>query len=106
MKLPSNTIKIGYRIYNVEEWTAKQMEDAGNAGICDKNKGEICICTSQDDRQIANTFLHEIGHAIYWEWTIYDKDGEERIITTLTNGLTTVWVDNKIWFEWLAELLK
>jgi hypothetical protein len=106
MKLPAKTIKIGYRNYQIEEWTKQQMEHAGKTGLCDRDGGLIFVCTSQDDRQIANTFLHEVGHAIFWDWGLEDDDDEERTITTLINGLTTVWVDNKIWFKWLAEMLK
>ena len=54
----------------------------------------------------ADTFLHEVLHAIWFVHGIRAKDGEERIVSTLSTGLSQVIRDNPKAVEWLRNALK
>ena len=54
----------------------------------------------------ATTLLHEIFHAVWWERNIKAKDGEERIVDSLSSGFAQVWRDNPELVEYLRSALK
>lgn len=55
---------------------------------------------------MADTFLHEVTHAIYYVWGIRDEDDEERTVSTLTTGKIQVYRDNPWLLDWLKKALK
>ena len=87
-------IKIGYRNYKLDVWpdTFASTEEA---------EGEFF---AKDGKHGANTLLHEILHAIVYQYGLAEdiKDKEEKIVNTLTNGLSAVFIDN----PWLLDYLK
>lgn len=52
-----------------------------------------------------DTLLHEILHAVYFVWNLEDKDDEERTVTGLSTGLSTVLHDNPELVELLSSSL-
>ncbi len=43
----------------------------------------------------ANTLIHEMLHAIIYQWNMeLDEKVEELVVNGLANGLTTIFVDN------------
>ena len=51
--------------------------------------------------------IHEIFHAIVFQWGIeLDDKEEEKICNTLANGLTTVYVDNPWLLPYIQKQLK
>lgn len=50
-----------------------------------------------------DTLLHEINHAIFWAYRIYDEDKEERTVGTFATGWTQVYRDNPWLLEWIRE---
>jgi hypothetical protein len=56
--------------------------------------------------QEAETFIHEILHAIWTTYNVKDEDKEERTVATLAIGLAQVLRDNKDLAEWLRDALK
>ena len=51
--------------------------------------------------------MHEILHAIVFQWGIeLDEKEEEKICNTLANGLTTVCVDNPWLLPYIQKQLK
>lgn len=63
----------------------------------DPNAGKIKTC---------DTLLHEVLHAIYWVYTIDEKDGEERTVAMLSTALLQVFMDNPDLREFINESLK
>jgi hypothetical protein len=55
--------------------------------------------------QHLNTFLHEVGHAIYWAYAIEDEDKEEKVVTVFANGWAQVFRDNPKVLTFITEVL-
>ena len=105
MNIPEK-IKIGYRDYKLEEW--KQTVATANEahGQFFSKEGIIGYATDEKGVSHANTLLHEILHAIVYQWNIELGDKEEPVVNGLTNGLTTVLVDNPKLVDYLKEKIK
>ena len=105
MNVPDK-IKIGYRDYKLEEW--KQTVASANEaqGQFFSKEGVIGYTVEEKGVSHANTLLHEILHAIVYQWNIELGDKEEPVVNGLTNGLTTVFVDNPKLMDYLKEKIK
>ena len=106
MNIPDK-IKIGYREYKLEEW--KQTVASANEaqGQFFSKEGVIGYVTTEKGVSHANTILHEIMHAIIYQWNIeLDEKVEELVVNGLSNGLTTVLVDNPKLMDYLKEKIK
>ena len=99
-------IKIGYRNYKLDIWpdTFATTEEA--EGEFFAKEGKIGIKGSTiDSAHGANTVLHEVLHAIAYQYAISDilkEHKEEKLVNTFTNGLMAVFVDN----PWLLDYIK
>ena len=103
MRFPTeiNILGLSYKIKFVP------LEDAGNdkLGWCDCTSLQIYIAEDQPKSALANTFLHEVIHAINYSMDISSGD-EEKLTTRLANGLCTVWKENKDVLKWWVSQLK
>lgn len=83
------------------------LEDAGNdkLGWCDCTTLQIYIAEDQPKSALANTFLHEVIHAINYSMGISSGD-EENLTNRLANGLCAVWRENKDVLKWWTSQLK
>jgi Zn-dependent peptidase ImmA (M78 family) len=82
------TIRIGYRQYQLKPWTDAEMVTTESYGQCDKQRAIIYYCTHLDDMLVADTLIHEINHAIWNEYNLQDSDTEERIVHSMGSGWT------------------
>ena len=100
-------IKIGYRNYkikNLDSIVSKCNEINGQFLATD---GVIALSSDEDSISHANTLIHEIFHAIVYQWGVeLDDKEEEKICNTLANGLTTVLVDNPWLLPYIQKNLK
>ena len=106
MNIPDK-IKVGYKEYKLEEW--KQTVASANEaqGQFFSKEGVIGYVTTEKGVSHANTILHEIMHAIIYQWNIeLDEKVEELVVNGLSNGLTTVLVDNPKLMDYLKEKIK
>ena len=106
MNIPEK-IKIGYRDYKLEEW--KQTVASANEAQGQFFSKEGVIGYTADEKGVshANTLIHEILHAIVYQWNMeLDENAEEHIVNGITNGLTTVLVDNPKLIDYLKEKIK
>ena len=106
MNIPEK-IKIGYRDYKLEEW--KQTVASANEaqGQFFAKEGIIGYTAEETGVSHANTLLHECMHAIIYQWNMeLDEKTEESVVNGLTNGLTTVLVDNPKLVDYLKEKIK
>ena len=88
-------IKIGYKEYKLEEW--KQTVASANEaqGQFFAKEGIIGYTGDETGVSHANTLIHEILHAIIYQWNMdLDEKIEESVVNGLANGLTTIFVDN------------
>lgn len=98
-----NKIKIGYRNYDIKVEDKVWNKQTESFGQFLSEEGIITVSSKEDAISQANTLLHEILHGIVYQWGLGEEmsDKEEKIVNTLTNGLTTVFVDN----PWLLQFL-
>ena len=101
------SIKIGYRDYKLEKWkqTVASANDAH--GQFFSKEGIIGYTDEEKGVSHANTILHELFHAIIYQWNIdLDDKMEEVVVNGLTNGLTTIFVDNPEFMDYLKLKIK
>ena len=106
MNIPDK-IKVCYREYKLEEW--KQTVASANEaqGQFFSKEGVIGYVATEKGVSHANTILHEIMHAIIYQWNIeLDEKVEELVVNGLSNGLTTVLVDNPKLMDYFKEKIK
>jgi hypothetical protein len=106
MKIPEK-IKVGYREYKLEKWK-QTVANAGDAhGQFFAKEGVIGYTAEETGVSHANTILHELFHSIIYQWNIdLDEKTEEIVVNGLTNGLTTVFVDNPELVDYLKIKIK
>jgi|TARA_B100000900_G_C20255991_1_gene583970 hypothetical protein len=100
-------IKVGYKTYSLEEW--KQTVASANEATGQFFSKEGVIGYAKDEKGVshANTILHELIHAIVYQWNIELEDKvEETIATSLSNGLITIFVDNPKLLDYLKDKIK
>ena len=99
-KIPSsvivggNTFKI--RLTSVPDEIEKITEIEGAVGACSMSKQEILILKNKDthDEFVANTFLHEVVHALIFNYLPIGELDNEAMTILLTTGLTQLFRDN------------
>ena len=104
---PPDKIKVGYRDYKLEEW--KQTVASANEaqGQFFSKEGVIGYVTTEKGVSHANTILHEILHAIIYQWNMdLEEKVEELVVNGLANGLTTIFVDNPKLLDYSKEKIK
>ena len=105
-KIPQS-IKIGYRDYKLEKW--KQTVASANEaqGQFFAKEGVIGYTAEETGVSHANTLIHEMLHAIIYQWNMeLDEKVEELVANGLANGLTTIFVDNPKLMDFLKEKIK
>lgn len=99
-------VKVGWATYKIEVWHPAEAVGARRFGESNPISRVIRVDTSYSPQQTAETLLHEIIHCVYTMWDLDDEDKEEKIVSQIGTGLTTVWHDNPEVFAWIAENLK
>ena len=100
-------IKIGYRNYKIKTLDSIVSKCNEINGRFLASDGMIALSQTEDDISHTNTLIHEILHAIVYQWGIeLDDKEEEKICNTLANGLTTVYVDNPWLLPYIQKQLK
>ena len=99
-------IKIGYKEYRLEKWKQTVASAIEAQGQFFAKEGIIGYTDDEKGVSHANTLLHEIIHAIVYQWNIDVGEKEETIVNGLTNGLTTVLVDNPKLIDYLKKNIK
>lgn len=110
LSLPFTSITVGGWVYPLRALTPKECEQFN--GLCDREE-PIYIGIDPDikGRQLTDTVLHEVLHAIMWERSITHNlnnvvDLEEYIVTSLATGIIEVLRTNPKLTEWIREAVK
>lgn len=98
-------INIGYQDIKVSEVDA--IDDT--QGSYSSSNSQIKIRKDLDEREILNTLLHEALHAICYIYGLKaefdDDDHEEKLINSIGNGLTELFVRNPEVVKIIGELV-
>jgi hypothetical protein len=82
-------------------------EDIGGChGACIHDRQVIMMSSRMKDTFMADTFLHEIIHALNKAMDLNEKPDDEAIARRLATGLCTFWQQNPEVFWWWASLLE
>jgi len=95
-----NVLGLQYQV----KWTDKDDSGGDKLGWCDFTGLNIYIIEEQPKTALANTFLHELIHAVHYGMGINSTD-EENLTNRITNGICAVWADNPDAFKWVASML-
>jgi len=98
-----NELSIVGLTYEVKWATMEEVGD-DKLGWCDFTGLVITICEDQPTSALANTFLHEVIHAINYSMGIKSMD-EENLTNRLASGLCAVWRENPVAFKWWTALI-
>lgn len=99
--------KVGYRTYRIVQYPEPEQSRDRNFAQHDHAKAEIRVALWIDAEKAANSILHEILHAIYYNWDINEKKAcEERVVFPMANGLCSVIIDNPDLWAWIQDALK
>ena len=105
VKIPKR-IKVGFRVFTIEDWHHEMARRAGLWGECDHNESTIRVDTSAGPVQTMETLLHELMHA---SWNIAGADyvkepSEEYLVSMQSAGLTAVLLDNPDLIRFINEV--
>lgn len=99
-------VKIGGFDFAIVMWTHHQATGASRYGEFASVEQTIRFQRDMPSKfKAVDTVMHEIGHAIYWVFGIFDDDKEERVVSTFSTGWLTVHRDNPWLARWISETL-
>lgn len=100
------SVKVGYRVYPIEDWAPAVAEAAGRDGECHRPQGVIRVRTDFDPQYVAEVLLHEVLHAGYDMGGLKAEDDEERVVTVLTCQIMQIWRDNPDLVEFVSRTFR
>jgi hypothetical protein len=102
------TVRIGCYSIDVLVGTYEDHEQEGSYGHMNSFRQRISVRPGMSRHKLANTFIHEVLHAIHWVYGLMpaeDRQLTEEDFTELTaNGLCAFWQDNPKACTWWAKL--
>ena len=101
---PPRTVKVLCSTYRVRFVPYTEATAAKASGWCDFDRQEIVLSRDMVNTTLADTFHHEVMHAIGYSMGV-DWDCEERVVGTMATGLTTFWQANPVALRWWSSLL-
>ena len=106
MKLPKK-IKVLSQDYEVVVMSTSDAATKEKFSSCDSVLSVISIDTQCSNQQQAGTLIHEILHAVFFLMAIKAKNiqGEEELVSSMSNGLAAVMRDNPKTFKAIMEAL-
>ena len=103
MSAPKEVNVLGFT-YTVQ-FVSSDESGGDKLGWCDFTNLQIYITKGQPKSGLANTFLHEVIHAINYSMGI-TSGKEEQLTNRLANGFCAVWKENPAAFKWWSDLLQ
>lgn len=102
MTLP-RTVRVGPHRYKIVVVPDGALDSAGQVGHCNSERLVIALSGDQEPSQLADTLLHELGHALLRTLQLSDEDNE-RVCLVLGPGLLGLVRDNPRLIAWLQEV--
>lgn len=104
--LPTS-IRVGLYDLAIEKWGIHQVTANRRWG---EFSGTELMLRIQNDMpsplKAADTFLHEVLHAIFWAYGVDDADKEERIVGTVSTALAALFRDNPWLAPWIENCMR
>ena len=98
-----NILSVEYALFAYDKQIPGTEDDWG---LCDKDKRIISIRCHRDPVANVDTLIHEILHAIWYEYQMCEEGEEEEIcVGKLASGLTKVMARNPVLLDWIKEQL-
>ena len=82
--------------YEIEEKETVVIGNEIKFGLCNSSESRIEICSDMDDRRRREVLMHEIMHAIEYEYSI---SLDERQVDVLANGILKTFDENNLMAE-------
>lgn len=100
-------LRIGYSSYVVKVMDKDAAELVGVCGTSHAIKQVITITEDMVPQQVANTFLHEVIHAIHHMAGLMGRENpsEEEYTNLTANGLCAFFQDNPEALDWMQMAL-
>lgn len=95
MKIPAK-VKVAGHIYTIEPCDDVWVDDSDKWGLCDRQKLVIKYFEGLPESRKVDTVLHEIMHALYYEYDLQSARSEEEFVTRLSTGLHQVFLDTDL----------
>lgn len=111
------SVRIGCYHFRVEVTEFADSEAENQFGHMNQINQKIRVRPGMSPQKLANTFIHEVLHAIYWFHTTGDfsirqpeancspRDIEEEFVLNGANGLCAFWQDNQDAVAWFNKML-
>lgn len=100
------SIRVGAFDMAIVQWPNDVANAARCWGVFDAMSQEIKIQSGMPSAEKAvDTFVHELIHAIYFAYVIYDEDREERTVSTMGRAWTQIYRDNPWFPTWIGMVL-
>jgi len=100
-KLPE-VIRVGPYDIQVEVWTHQQACAAQKYGEFCALELTVRVDGSMPHWQMVDSLLHELGHAIWWAYSVQRGDEEERIVAIMALAWAQIFRDTPALLPWLA----
>lgn len=100
------SVRVGCYEFLVEVGEVEDHEAEGTFGHVNYQSQKIRVRPGLNARNLANTFLHEVMHAIHWFHDLDDNSDEEAFTTRSANGLCAFWQDNPEAVSWWYRVLQ
>lgn len=97
-------LKIGCYPFRVELLTPEDAETVGQLGHMSSLSQTIRLRPGMTRQDLADTFIHEVLHAIHWQADLFDGNTEESFTLLTAHGLCLLWQDNPQAMKWWADL--
>lgn len=98
-------IRIGNFNFLVKLVSVGESQATNRHGLMCPVQQIIEISPGQNAQNLADTFIHEVIHAIHYHFDLLDDNNQEEQITTMTaHGLCQVWQDNPKAMAWWAAV--
>lgn len=105
-RLPAS-IRVGPFDFEIVRMHHLEASSRGEWGSCALHSFKINIQDSLPSAtKAADTFTHEVNHAIWWMMGLEEADKQERIVGNMATGWTMVYRDNPWLLGWLADCLR
>lgn len=109
-------VLIGAHWYKIQYFPEEKV-NGKFVGLCFQAAKTIKIAGRLPKRMLAQTLLHEVMHAIYYEWGLTNSEmpddiyaagmnSEENCVNGLSLGLTTVFAANPKFASFIMQSLK
>jgi hypothetical protein len=101
-------VRVGFSTYEIRIMDKDSGDINGICGSSHAIKQVITITDQLVPQQVANTFLHEIIHAVHHQFGLMQREtppSEEEWTNLTTNGLSAFMQDNPDAMLWIMETL-